>query len=208
MEKRPPENESNGYARTMTLRNVIFLDRDGVINRDSPDYIKSWEAFEFIPGSLEALAALTGAGYHLMVITNQSIIGRGMVSQVVLEEIFRRMRRAVESAGGKIHDIFFCPHHPDDHCDCRKPQPGMIFQAKAKHGIDLPATVMIGDNIKDVVCGQNAGCGATILVRTGSGRKAEKELTSRQVSPTMVVDDLAAAAGLIVSGRVLASAPS
>ena len=112
----------------MTLRNVIFLDRDGVINRDSPDYIKSWEAFEFIPGSLEALATLTGAGYHLMVVTNQSIIGRGMVSPVVLEEIFRRMRRAVEAAGGKIHDIFFCPHHPDDHCDCRKPEPGMIFQ--------------------------------------------------------------------------------
>ena len=187
----------------MTLQNVIFLDRDGVINRDSPDYIKSWEEFEFLPGSLEALAALTRAGYHLVVITNQSIIGRGMVPLPVLEDMFRRMRSAIEAAGGKIFDIFYCPHHPDEQCDCRKPEPGMIFQAKSAHGIDLPATVMIGDNIKDVVCGQNAGCGATILVRTGSGRQAEKDLPTKQVSPTLVVDDLAAAADRILSEPAL-----
>ena len=187
----------------MTLQNVIFLDRDGVINHDSPDYIKSWEEFEFLPGSLEAMAALTRAGYHLIVITNQSIIGRGMVPSAVLEDMLLRMRRAVEAAGGKIFDIFFCPHMPDEVCDCRKPEPGMIFQAKAAHGIDLTGTVMIGDNIKDVVCGQNAGCGATILVRTGSGFQAEKELTSKQVSPTLVVDDLAAAADMILSEPLL-----
>jgi len=184
----------------MTLQNVIFLDRDGVINHDSPNYIKSWEEYEFLPGSLEAMAALTSAGYHLIVITNQSIIGRGMVPPAVLEDLLQRMRRAVEAAGGKIFDIFYCPHHPDEQCDCRKPEPGLIFQAKARHGIDLPNTVMIGDNIKDVVCGQNAGCGATILVRTGSGRQAEKELAAKQVSPTLVVDDLAAAAHMILSG--------
>ena len=189
----------------MTLQNVIFLDRDGVINYDSPDYIKSWEEYEFLPGSLEALAALTRAGYHLVVITNQSIIGRGMVPLPVLEDMFGRMGLAVEAAGGKIFDIFYCPHHPDEQCDCRKPEPGMIFQAKATHGIDLPRTVMIGDNIKDVVCGQNAGCGATILVRTGSGRLAEKELAAKQVSPTLVVDDLAAAADVILAGPVLPS---
>jgi D-glycero-D-manno-heptose 1,7-bisphosphate phosphatase len=187
----------------MTLRKVIFLDRDGVINRDSPDYIKSWEAFEFLPGSLDAMAALTRAGYALIVITNQSIIGRGMVAPAVLEEMFRRMRGEIESAGGKIFDIYFCPHHPDAHCDCRKPEPGLIFQAKSAHGIDLPLTVMIGDNIKDVLCGQNAGCGATILVRSGCGRQAEKELASKQVSPTLVVDNLAAAADMILSGPPL-----
>lgn len=186
----------------MTLQNVIFLDRDGVINHDSPDYIKSWEEFDFLPGSLEALAALTRAGYHLIVITNQSIIGRGMVPQAVLEDMLSRMHRAVEEAGGKIFDIFYCPHHPDEGCDCRKPEPGLIFQAKARHGIVLPDTVMIGDNIKDVVCGQNAGCGATMLVRTGSGQQAEKELADQNVSPTLVVDDLAAAADKILSGPV------
>jgi D-glycero-D-manno-heptose 1,7-bisphosphate phosphatase len=187
-------------ARAMTLQKVIFLDRDGVINRDSPDYIKSWEAFEFLPGSLDAMAALTRAGYALIVITNQSIIGRSMVAPAVLEDIFRRMRAEIEGAGGRIFDIYFCPHRPDAHCDCRKPEPGLIFQAKAAHGIDLPLTVMIGDNIKDVLCGQNAGCGATILVRSGSGRQAEKELASKRVSPTLVVDDLAAAARMILSG--------
>ncbi len=187
----------------MTLHSVIFLDRDGVINQDSPEYIKNWDEFEFIPGSLEAMAALTKAGYHLVVVTNQSIIGRGMVSSPVLEDIFRHMRGAVEAAGGKIFDIFYCPHHPDEQCDCRKPEPGMIFQAKAAHGIDLPKTVMIGDRLTDVVCGQNAGCGATILVRTGMGRKTEKELAVRQVSPTLVVDDLAAAADKILSSPML-----
>jgi D-glycero-D-manno-heptose 1,7-bisphosphate phosphatase len=192
-----------GNAGIMTLKDVIFLDRDGVINRDSPDYIKSWEEFEFLPGSLEAMAALTGAGYRLIVITNQSIIGRGMVPLPVLEDMFRRMRKAVEKAGGKIFDTFYCPHRPDEQCDCRKPEPGLIFQAKTVHGIDLPGTVMIGDNIKDVLCGQNAGCGATILVRTGCGGQAEKELATQQVSPTLVVDDLAAAADKILSGPPL-----
>ena len=187
----------------MTLQNVIFLDRDGVINYDSPDYIKSWKEFEFLPGSLEAMAALTRAGCHLIVITNQSIIGRGMVPLPVLEDMFGRMRQAVAEAGGKIFDIFYCPHHPDENCDCRKPEPGLIFQAKTEHCIDLPTTVMIGDNIKDVLCGQNAGCGATVLVRTGSGEQAEKELDSKRVSPTLVVDDLAAAADKILSGPPL-----
>jgi D-glycero-D-manno-heptose 1,7-bisphosphate phosphatase len=183
----------------MAVQNVIFLDRDGVINRDSADYVKSWEEFEFLPGSLDAMAALTRAGYALIVITNQSIIGRGMVPPAVLEEMFRRMRGEIEGAGGRILDIYFCPHRPDENCDCRKPEPGMIFQAKSAHGIHLPRTVMIGDNIKDVLCGQNAGCGATILVRSGCGRQAEKELASIQVSPTLVVDDLSAAADMILS---------
>jgi D-glycero-D-manno-heptose 1,7-bisphosphate phosphatase len=187
----------------MAVQNVIFLDRDGVINRDSADYVKSWEEFEFLPGSLDAMAALTRAGYALIVITNQSIIGRGMVPPAVLEDMFRRMCGEIEGAGGRILDIYFCPHRPDENCDCRKPEPGMIFQAKSAHGIHLPRTVMIGDNIKDVLCGQNAGCGATILVRSGCGRQAEKELASKQVSPTLVVDDLSAAADMILSGPPL-----
>lgn len=186
----------------MTLQNVVFLDRDGVLNYDSPDYIKSWEEYEFLPGSLEAMAALTRAGYKLILITNQSVIGRGMVPLPVLEDMHRRLRQAVETAGGEIFDIFYCPHRPDEGCDCRKPEPGMIFQAKEHHGIDLHRTVMIGDNIKDVACGRNAGCGATILVRTGSGRKAEKDLAQEQIHPTAVADDLKSAADLILSGRI------
>lgn len=186
----------------MTLQNVIFLDRDGVINRDSPEYVKCWEEYEFLPGSLAAIEKLSRAGYTLILITNQSIIGRGMVPPGVLEDMHRRMRRAIEAAGGEIFDIFYCPHRPDEDCDCRKPEPGLIFQAKERYGIDLPRTVMIGDNVKDVACGHNAGCGATILVRTGSGREAEKALAREQIQPTAVVDDLNAAAGLILSGQI------
>lgn len=186
----------------MTLQNVIFLDRDGVINRDSPEYVKCWEEYEFLPGSLEAIARLSRAGYALILITNQSIIGRGMVPPGVLEDMHRRMGREIEAAGGEIFDIFYCPHRPDEDCDCRKPEPGLIFQAKERHGIDLPRTVMIGDNVKDVACGHNAGCGATILVRTGSGREAEKALAREQIQPTAVADDLNAAAGLILSGQI------
>ena len=167
----------------MTLGKVIFLDRDGVINHDSPDYIKSWAEYEFLPGSLEALASLSEAGYTLIVITNQSIIGRGMVPLEVLQDIHQRMRQAVAEAGGRIYDILYCPHRPDEHCDCRKPEPGLILQAQARHRIDLSEAIMIGDNAKDVECGRRAGCGATILVRTGSGPQAEKELANWATMP-------------------------
>jgi D-glycero-D-manno-heptose 1,7-bisphosphate phosphatase len=183
------------------LKRVIFLDRDGVINADSPDYIKSWEEFSFLPGSLQALADLTRAGYHLIVITNQSMIGRGMVPLSVLEEMHRRMCRAVEQAGGVIHDIFFCPHRPEDRCRCRKPEPGMILEAGRRHGIDLLSTVMIGDNAKDVICGRNAGCGATILVRTGSGEIARQELAAAGIRADAVAADLEAAANMLLSGQ-------
>lgn len=186
----------------MSLEKVIFLDRDGVINYDSDAYIKCWEEFEFLPGSLKAIAALSAAGYHLILITNQSIIGRGMVPLAGLEDIHARMQQAVAVAGGNIVDIFFCPHRPDDHCDCRKPEPGLIFQAKTRYGIDLPRTVMIGDNAKDVGCGQNAGCGATVLVQTGNGLQAQKELAAMDVQPTAIAADLKAATEMILAGRL------
>ena len=191
-------------ATSMALEKVVFLDRDGVINHDSPDYIKSWEAFDFLPGSLEGLALLTRGGYHPIVITNQSIVGRGMVPLAVLQDMHRRMQQAVAAAGGLIFDIFYCPHHPDDGCGCRKPAPGMILAAAQRHTIDLASTVMIGDNAKDILCGRNAGCGATILVRTGSGRHAQKELFAKGIATT-VSDDLNHAARIILSGKILFS---
>jgi D-glycero-D-manno-heptose 1,7-bisphosphate phosphatase len=184
------------------LDKVVFLDRDGVINRDSPDYIKNWAEFEFLPNSLEALRRLTQAGYRLMVITNQSIIGRGWVSQAVLDHTHSQLRAAVAAAGGKIHDIFFCPHRPEDNCDCRKPKPGLILQAQKKYGLDLSATTMIGDNAKDILCGRNAGCGTTILVRSANIAAAENKLAQEQIRPDAVVDDLLAAARLVLSKNV------
>ena len=176
------------------LKRVVFLDRDGVINRDSPDYIKNWDEFQFLPGSLDALRLLSQAGFRLIVITNQSIIGRGMVPLRVLEETHRKLKAAVAAAGGDILDIFFCPHRPDEACDCRKPAPGLIQQACRRYGIDPADSVMIGDSVKDMLCGCNAGCGTTILVRTGNGLRAEKELAELHIRPDMVAADLLDAA--------------
>jgi D-glycero-D-manno-heptose 1,7-bisphosphate phosphatase len=185
----------------VAIDKVIFLDRDGVINRDSPEYIKRWEEFEFLPGSLEALRLLTQAGYHLILITNQSIINRGWTTLEELACTHRLLREAVAAAGGQIFDIFFCPHRPDENCDCRKPKPGMILQAQARYGIDLAQTVMIGDSGRDIRCGRDAGCGATLLVRTGYKADVEQTLAAEGLHPDAVTDDLLAAARLILSGN-------
>jgi D-glycero-D-manno-heptose 1,7-bisphosphate phosphatase len=180
---------------------TAFLDRDGVINVDSPDYIKSWAEFRFIPGSLEAIARLTRAGIAVIVITNQSAVNRGMISPEALETMHRRMCRTVADSGGCITDIFFCPHRPDEDCDCRKPEPGMILAARDRYGFDLASAVMVGDSEKDILTGRAAGCGATVLVKTGNGETAIQSLAQKGALPDQVADDLAAAANWIIDQR-------
>jgi D-glycero-D-manno-heptose 1,7-bisphosphate phosphatase len=172
------------------LRNVIFLDRDGVINQDSPDYIKSWSEFDFISRSVDAVRDLTRGGFTIIIITNQSAIPRKLISPQELEHIHSKMKDVIESKGGKIDDIFICPHLPSDECACRKPLPGLIYQAQSKYDIDLAASVMIGDSGRDIQCGFNAGCGQTILVRTGNGKDAEHILTEAGLSTDYVAKDL------------------
>lgn len=181
---------------------AIFLDRDGVINRDSPDYIKSWAEFEFLPGSLEALRLLTEKGFRLILITNQSIVNRGMVPAKVLGDIHDHLRQTVAKAGGRIEDIFFCPHRPDEGCACRKPKTGLIEQAVQRYHLDPADAVMIGDNAKDILCGRNAGCRATMLVQTGNGLSARQELANQDIAPDYVVPDLLHGARLILSQTV------
>ena len=161
------------------LKRVVFLDRDGVINRDSPDYIKSWDEFEFLPGSLEAIARLNRHGATCIVITNQSAVNRGLISRPGLERMHQRMRAAVRAAGGLITDIFYCPHTPLEGCECRKPKPGLIRQACRAYPIDLPSAVMVGDSLRDIECGRNAGCGRTVLISgspgTAAGRRPARD---------------------------------
>jgi D-glycero-D-manno-heptose 1,7-bisphosphate phosphatase len=183
----------------MLLKKVVFLDRDGVINRDSSDYIKCWEEFIFLPNSLEALKILTLKGFTLIVITNQSIINRKWVLPEVLEDIHRRMKSTVALHGGRIADIYFCPHTPEQGCSCRKPKPGLIQQAGEKYAIDISDAIMVGDSAKDILCGKAAGCGRTILVQTGNGMKAKDTLAMDNVYPTVVVADLLEAARWIIS---------
>ena len=181
------------------MQHVVFLDRDGVINRDSPDYIKSWSEFEFLPGSLEALKQLTQNGFPIIIITNQSVIHRKMVSKKDLDFIHDMMKKAVQSNGGDIKDIFFCPHIPEDRCDCRKPNPGLIYRAQKRYQIDLETSIMVGDSAKDIECARNAGCGSAILVKTGNGVAAEKILKEKMIQPDVIVRDLLEAVNWIVT---------
>lgn len=177
-------------SREQILQKVAFLDRDGVINRDSADYIKHWSEFEFLPKSLEALKQLKQNGFTTIVITNQSVINRKMVSREGLDHIHTLMKASVQTSGGEITDIFFCPHTPEDRCDCRKPKPGLIYQAKKKYRIDLATAVMVGDSAKDIECARNAGCRYALLVKTGNGIQAEKLLKEKAIHPDHVAQDL------------------
>lgn len=178
---------------------TVFIDRDGVINRDSPDYIKSRDEFHFLPGTLEAFRRLHEHGLSAIVITNQSVIGRKLTTPDELKLIFETMTTDVEKAGGAITDIVFCPHLPSDQCRCRKPEPGMIFTARDRHGVDLKRSVMIGDSAKDMLCAENAGVPLKILVKTGNGLKARAELDERGTHIDHVAEDLLAAVKWIIS---------
>ena len=183
------------------LKKVDFLDRDGTINQDSADYIKGWPEFVFLPRSIEALRDLTAAGFLIIVITNQSAIGRKLISPRQLENIHSKMKAAVESQGGKIGDIFVCPHLPDDGCDCRKPAPGLIYQALQKHDIDLSTAAMIGDSARDIECAHAAACGRSILVKTGNIRQAQQILAEKALQPDYVAQDLHDAARWLIGAK-------
>jgi D-glycero-D-manno-heptose 1,7-bisphosphate phosphatase len=183
------------------LKNVVFLDRDGVINYDSPNYIKGWHEVEFIPGSLAGIRELTQKGLVVIVITNQSAIKRQLITLEALQELHRRMRASVAEAGGNIAAVYFCPHGPQDNCTCRKPAPGLFRQAQQAFQIDLTSAVMVGDSAKDIEAAYRAGCGLTVLVKTGNGAEALKTLRQGAMLPDHVADDLHAAAQWIV-GRL------
>ncbi len=189
---------SNGLTSSRPLKRIAFLDRDGVINYDSPDYIKSWSEFQFLPGSIEAVNHLTLNGFLVFIITNQSAVNRGMISQKDLEYIHSRMMREFEKGGGLIKDIFYCPHIPENECGCRKPEPGLIYMAQKAYKLDISSAVMVGDSSKDIECAVNAGCGLTVLVRTGNGNKAEKTLKEKNIRPDFIANDLYHAVNWII----------
>jgi D-glycero-D-manno-heptose 1,7-bisphosphate phosphatase len=149
----------------------IILDRDGVINFDSDQYIKSPEEWLPIPGSLQAIAQLNQAGFEIFIATNQSGVGRGYYSLNTLTRIHQKLREQLATVGGYIKEIFYCPHHPEENCACRKPRPGLLQQIKIKYKIDLKSTFFIGDSHIDIQAAQTIGC-RPILVLTGKGQEA------------------------------------
>ncbi len=184
---------------------VVFLDRDGVINIDSENYVKTWSEFEFIQGSLEAINLLSRHQFVSIIITNQSMINRKIAPIKELEYIHSMMKEIVKSRGGHIKDIFFCPHKPEDRCHCRKPKPGLILEAQKRYDIDLGSSVMIGDSVKDIESARNAGCGKAILVKTGKGRESEKLLAEKEYAPDFIANDLLEAVTWIINSHIKAA---
>ena len=169
---------------------LVILDRDGVINVDSAQFIKSPAEWKPIPGSLEAIARLCQAGYRVVLATNQSGVGRGLFDMDTLNAIHEKMHRAVQGVGGRIDAIFFCPHAADSKCDCRKPKPGMFERIAACFNVNLTGTPAVGDSLRDLQAAAAVGC-TPLLVLTGKGEKtlADGDLPAG----TLVFPDLAAA---------------
>jgi len=160
-----------------TPKKVVFLDRDGVINKKAPehDYIKSWEEFEFLPGALEALRLLAEADYRVYVVSNQRGIARGLMTEAHLAEINTKMTEEIKRHGGRVDGVYYCPHSDDDNCFCRKPSPGLFYRAARDHHLDLTKTVMIGDSKTDVQAAEAARVRG-ILIKEGELFSAVKEL--------------------------------
>ena len=182
-------------------RPAVFLDRDGVINENVDGaYVHGWETFRFLPGAVEAIAALKRAGCPVVVVTNQGGVGRGHMTEAALQEIHRQMVAAIEAGGGAVDAVMYCPHHPDAGCDCRKPQPGMFGRAAAALGIDLARSVLVGDHVTDLEAAAAAGC-RPILVLSGRGRSARAAVASHpHLTGVEIVEDLPAAVRLILTG--------
>ncbi|MFT4635879.1 MAG: D-glycero-D-manno-heptose 1,7-bisphosphate phosphatase [Arenicella sp.] len=173
---------------------LVVLDRDGVINKDSTSFIKSPDEWIPIKGSLEAIARLSQAGYEVVIVTNQSGIGRGLFSADTLAKIHVRMIDYVQQHGGKIQSVLFCPHHPDDGCDCRKPLAGLYKQLADRLNINFSAVYSVGDSVRDLIAAKTAGA-KPVLVKTGNGKKSLKKIADNShidLDGTLVFETLAA----------------
>ncbi len=179
---------------------TIFLDRDGVINENRSDYVKSWGEFRFLPGSREAIAKLTQAGHRIVVCTNQAGLAKGMISKETVEEIHRRMMAEVKEMGGVIEKIYYCPHNKEENCCCRKPRPGLLLRASNELGLDMSDAVFIGDSITDIRAGLAAGV-HTILVLTGLGLESFRAHHHEVDRPFRITMNLKHAVEVIVKGK-------
>jgi D-glycero-D-manno-heptose 1,7-bisphosphate phosphatase len=182
----------------MNVRHVI-LDRDGVLNYEAPEgsYVREPAEFRWLPGALEALALLRGAGLRLSVATNQAGVGRGLMSLAQLAAVHDRMQTEAATHGGALDAVLYCPHAPEERCACRKPAPGLIQAAMARSGIAASDSIVVGDDRRDLEAAQRAGV-AAVLVRTGKGRQTEALLGDAVVP---AYDDLRELARAILAAR-------
>jgi histidinol-phosphate phosphatase family protein len=177
------------------LSKVIFLDRDGTIIEDKV-FLGNPDEIEFFPGAIEAIKILRRLGYKIVVISNQSGIGRGILTKKMVNQVNESFLRSLKGKDAPVDALFFCPHHPDDNCDCRKPKTGMIKKAATELKLDLKDAVVIGDHLCDIELGKNIGA-KTVLVLTGHGKKELDESENAHIEPDFVAKDLLDAANWI-----------
>jgi D-glycero-D-manno-heptose 1,7-bisphosphate phosphatase len=184
----------------MTPVKLVILDRDGTINADRDDYVKAVDEWQPLPGALEGIARLNHAGWHVVVATNQSGLGRGLFDMATLNAMHAKMNQELAHVGGRIDAVFFCPHTPEDGCACRKPLPGLFEQIGERYGVELANVPALGDSLRDLQAAAAVGC-ETHLVRTGKCAEMEPlqiEALLEQVPGTRVHADLASFAEFIV----------
>ena len=185
---------SDAVVQTRAAK-LIVLDRDGVINHDSDQFIKSPDEWRPIPGSLEAIARLNHAGFRVVVATNQSGVGRGLLDFATLNAIHDKMHRALAHAGGRVDAVFYCPHTADARCECRKPKAGMLQEIGVRFNVSMAGVPCVGDGLRDLQAAETMG-GQPMLVLTGKGKKTQA--TGGMPKKTLVFADLAEASRHII----------
>jgi D-glycero-D-manno-heptose 1,7-bisphosphate phosphatase len=175
------------------MQAAIFLDRDGVLIENRSNYVRSWDDVLIYDHTLPVLAKISSTPYKIVIVTNQSAVGRGILPLRDAEEINERLVEVIIKAGGRIDGVFMCPHAPEDHCECRKPKPGLLYKAAQALSIDLPRSIMIGDALTDLMAGQQAGLMTRILLMTGRGREQFSSSSSIKLEPFLVYKTLAEA---------------
>ena len=185
------------YNKTMFP--AVFLDRDGVLIENRSEYVREWSQVSIFPFTISALTRLAALGYKIVVVTNQSAIGRGLLPVQVADEINQKLVDIVRAGGGQVDAVYVCPHHPDEICSCRKPNPGMLLQAADEHSLDISRSWMIGDAWTDIQAGHAAQVPHLGILKTGRGH--EQLLLPRPAQPEAfhIFDNLAEAVGQIAA---------
>lgn len=169
---------------------ALFLDRDGVVIENQPAYVRDWADVDIFPQAIRALKRLAALPIPIILVTNQSVIGRGLISRSQGEAINRELKQHIENSGGRIDGIMMCPHAPEENCSCRKPQPGLLLEAAEIYGIDLKISHLIGDAVTDLQAGYAAGIPNLTLLRTGRGLKQALLASKEFRPPYSLFDDL------------------
>ncbi len=183
----------HNYMYNLQMDPAIFLDRDGVIIENRPNYVRTWADVDVYPQALVALQSIYNSPYKIIIVTNQSAVGRGLVQLKTVLTINDRLAETISDAGGRVDGIFICPHAPEDRCSCRKPRPGLLLQAARALSLDLHRSIMIGDAISDLMAGKAAGVPRLGLVQTGRGIQQAKLQEARLAQPYSIYGTLAEA---------------